>query len=235
MSQATSQSNPSASHSKRWILIGALGILVLVVGLFYRQWLPKVQQLLAGETGATKAGEAARTEQNRITIMHGPRSRRPRRCQLDRDERPGPQEHRPESAPRSKLQSFTKTISVPGMIVERPGRSTVEVTAPMTGIVTRIYTIEGEAVEPGAKLFELRLTHEELVQSQAELLQTAEELDVIGREIEAHRRADRNRRTRPASSCWNASTNSKSNKPCCARSGKPYCCMASPMTRSMRS
>jgi len=82
-----------------------------------------------------------------------------------------------------KLQSFTKSISVPGMIVERPGRSTVAITAPMTGVITRIYAIEGEAVEPGAKLFDARLTHEELVQLQADLLKTAEELDVVGREI----------------------------------------------------
>jgi multidrug efflux pump subunit AcrA (membrane-fusion protein) len=67
--------------------------------------------------------------------------------------------------------------------VERPARSVIEVTAPMTGVVTRIYPIEGEAVAPGQKLFDLRLTHEELVQSQADLLKAAEELDVIAREI----------------------------------------------------
>lgn len=81
------------------------------------------------------------------------------------------------------LQSFTRTISVPGMIVERPGRSTVKVTTPMTGIITEIYPIEGESISPGRKLFELRLTHEEIVQAQAELLRTAEELDVLHREI----------------------------------------------------
>ena len=81
------------------------------------------------------------------------------------------------------LQPFTKTISVPGMVVERPGQSVINATAPMTGIITRIYIIEGEAVQPGQKLFDLRMTHEELVQSQAELLQTAEELDVTAREI----------------------------------------------------
>lgn len=82
------------------------------------------------------------------------------------------------------LQSFSKSLSVPGMVVERPGRSVIEVTAPMTGVIKRIYPIEGEAVEPGQKLFDLRLTHEELVQSQADLLQTAEELDVTRREIQ---------------------------------------------------
>lgn len=83
-----------------------------------------------------------------------------------------------------ELKPFTRSITVPGIVVERPGRSVVQVTAPMAGIVTKIYPTEGEAVVPGQKLFDMRLTHEDLVQSQADLLRTAEELDVIGREIE---------------------------------------------------
>lgn len=84
---------------------------------------------------------------------------------------------------RVELTTFDRTIAIPGMLRERPGRSVVDVTAPLTGIVTRIYPIEGEAVRPGQKLFDLRLTHEELVQSQGEFLRVAEELDVIEREI----------------------------------------------------
>lgn len=83
-----------------------------------------------------------------------------------------------------ELTTFEKTISVPGMLRERPGRSSVVITAPLTGIVTQIYPILGEAVRPGQKLFELRLTHEELVQAQSDLLRVAEELDVVEREIQ---------------------------------------------------
>jgi len=82
-----------------------------------------------------------------------------------------------------ELTTFDRTIAIPGILRERPGRSTVDVTAPLTGIVTQIYPIEGEAVRPGQKLFDLRLTHEELVQAQGDLLRVAEELDVIEREI----------------------------------------------------
>ncbi len=83
-----------------------------------------------------------------------------------------------------ELKSFTRSISIPGIIVERPGRSMVQATAPLAGIVTKIYPTEGEAVDPKQKMFDIRLTHEELVQSQSDLLRTTEELDVIGREIE---------------------------------------------------
>lgn len=82
-----------------------------------------------------------------------------------------------------ELASFTRTIALPGIVVERPGRSLVQVTAPMSGIVTKIYPLEGEAVAPDQKLFDIRLTHEELVQAQAEMLRTIEELDVTAREI----------------------------------------------------
>jgi multidrug efflux pump subunit AcrA (membrane-fusion protein) len=80
-------------------------------------------------------------------------------------------------------QEFERTITVPGVIVERPGRSSIEVTAPLTGVVEEIRVIPGEAVTPGQLLFEQRLTHEELVQAQGDFLRTAEELDVLAQEL----------------------------------------------------
>jgi len=81
------------------------------------------------------------------------------------------------------LTTFQRTISVPGIVVERRGRSKLTIIAPMTGSVTKIFVTEGEAVTPDQPLFEMRLTHEELVQAQADLLKTAEEVDVVRREI----------------------------------------------------
>ncbi len=84
---------------------------------------------------------------------------------------------------RVEVRTFERTITVPGMVVERPGRSTLQVTAPLTGVVTRIYPLQGEAVTPSQPLFDVRLTHEELVQAQGDFLRTAEELDVTRREV----------------------------------------------------
>ena len=81
------------------------------------------------------------------------------------------------------LTTFHRTISVPGIVVERRGRSRLTIIAPMTGYITRIFATEGEAVTPDQPLFEVRLTHEELVQAQADLLKTTEEVDVVRREI----------------------------------------------------
>ena len=82
-----------------------------------------------------------------------------------------------------ELNDFQRTISVPATLAVRPGRTEITVSAPMTGLVTRIHPIQGAAVVPGEPLFELRLTHEDLVEKQSALLRLLEELDVIQREV----------------------------------------------------
>ena len=50
--------------------------------------------------------------------------------------------------------------------------------------MTQIYQTPGDSVSPGDPLFELRLTHEEVVASQVDLLATSEALDVVQRELQ---------------------------------------------------
>ncbi len=82
-----------------------------------------------------------------------------------------------------KLETFRKSITVPALIVERPGRTRVQVATPMTGVITHVHAVQGESVEPGTLLFQIRLTHEDLVQAQTEFLRMLGELDVEEREI----------------------------------------------------
>jgi len=82
-----------------------------------------------------------------------------------------------------KLETFRKSITVPAMVVERPGRTRVQVAAPLTGVITHVHAVQGEAVKPGTLLFQIRLTHEDLVRSQTEFLRTLGELDVEEREM----------------------------------------------------
>jgi len=81
------------------------------------------------------------------------------------------------------FSSFTRTITVPAIVVERPGRSQIDVVAPLTGVVIKILIIPGQAVEPKQPLFQMRLMHEELVQAQVEFLKTLEEIDVVNAQI----------------------------------------------------
>ena len=89
----------------------------------------------------------------------------------------------PEYLQPVKLETFRRSITVPGIIVGRPGRSRLEVSTPMAGVITHVHAVQGEAVDPGTLLFELRITAEELVSTQTNLLRTVGELDVENREI----------------------------------------------------
>ncbi len=80
-------------------------------------------------------------------------------------------------------QGFTRSIQVPGVVAERPGRTLVAVSAPLGGIVEEVVPLQGEAVAPGTALFVLRLTDEDLVDRQRAMLLAIEELDVVEREI----------------------------------------------------
>lgn len=84
---------------------------------------------------------------------------------------------------RVEKKPFQRSIIVPAMVVERPGRSVIRVTAPLSGVVTAIEAVQGEAVAAGQVLLAVRLTHEELVQAQADLLRSLGELDVVNQEI----------------------------------------------------
>lgn len=89
----------------------------------------------------------------------------------------------PEFLQPVKLETFQRSITVPGIIVGRPGRTRLEVSTPMAGVITHVHAVQGEAVDPGTLLFELRITAEELVATQTNLLRTVGELDVENREI----------------------------------------------------
>lgn len=78
---------------------------------------------------------------------------------------------------------YARALSLPAIVVERPGRSQKYITAPLTGLVTDIHAVTGEAVGPNEPLFEMRLTHEELVTAQTDYLQTQASLDVVRREL----------------------------------------------------
>ncbi|MFN0052649.1 MAG: efflux RND transporter periplasmic adaptor subunit [Planctomycetales bacterium] len=83
-----------------------------------------------------------------------------------------------------QTRTFVRTIAIPGIVAERRGRTKTQVVAPLTGIVTRVHVMEGETVRSGQPLFDLRMTHEDLLQAQVEFLRIVEELDVVGRELE---------------------------------------------------
>ena len=71
---------------------------------------------------------------------------------------------------------FWKTITIQGMVVDRPGFSDREVVAPAVGSVSELFHVPGDMVRPGDKLFTLKLASESLQQTQTELFKTSKNI-----------------------------------------------------------
>lgn len=78
---------------------------------------------------------------------------------------------------------FSKTHRIPAVIQGFEGRTTSRVPAPFAGVVTKIYHEPGEAVHPGASLFDVTLSLPEMMDAQLSLLKLLETKEFLEREI----------------------------------------------------
>jgi membrane fusion protein, heavy metal efflux system len=183
MAQANTISRP---HLPRAVLFIALAIVVAIIVAAVMGWVPEIRSRLAGLIGgnglnqsAADSSAADHAEDQAHGHEHGVHD--------DPDVLELSQQARRNIGLKTgsvKSQTYERSLYIPGIVVERPGQSALEVTALQTGVVTRVHVTEGEAVAPGQPLFDLRMTHEDVVQAQAEFLKTAEELDVLQQEVQ---------------------------------------------------
>ncbi|WP_437187816.1 hypothetical protein SH668x_001227 [Planctomicrobium sp. SH668] len=75
-----------------------------------------------------------------------------------------------------KPETFWRTTQVPGMVVDRPGRSDRGVVSPVTGVVTRISAFPGDTVRSGEPLFSIRLLSESLHMTQSDLFKANQDI-----------------------------------------------------------
>jgi cobalt-zinc-cadmium efflux system membrane fusion protein len=80
------------------------------------------------------------------------------------------------------LQTYLRTIQVPGVVVDRPGLSDRGVTSPVVGVVTQVHAFAGDTVRPGETLFTLRMFSEYLQKTQSELFKATRETQLIKEE-----------------------------------------------------
>ena len=154
-----------------WLVSGILIVVLLATGRF---WMPGANGLVENSLkyfrGGTTEDEKEADEGDSTSIELSAQAKR--NIGLT-DDKLG----------RVKLTTFRRAISVPAMVVERPGRTQIQVATPMTGVITHVHAVTGESVEPGTLLFQIRLTHEDLVKAQTEFLKTVGELAVERREV----------------------------------------------------
>jgi len=80
------------------------------------------------------------------------------------------------------LETYWRTIQVPGVIVDRPGLSDRGVTSPAVGVVTQVHAFAGDTVKAGETLFTLRLFSEYLQNTQSELFKATRETELVKEE-----------------------------------------------------
>jgi multidrug efflux pump subunit AcrA (membrane-fusion protein) len=90
-----------------------------------------------------------------------------------------------------KLQSYWRTIQVPGVIVDSPGQSDRGITAPVVGVVTKVHAYPGDTVKSGDVLFSLRLISEYVQNSQAELFKNTQEIKLTQEQLARLKEANR--------------------------------------------
>lgn len=169
-----------SSKPAQW---AALVLCLVVAGVFRDRWWPRVNALVDRVTKKSSSqAEAGLDEHDHAAHAEHPAGPPPAFLDLSPEAMKNlgltPDQLRPV-----ELSTYRKTISVPALIVERPGRTLVQVSTPMTGVVTEVAAIQGSSVEPGQLLFRMRLTHEDLVQTQTNFVQSLGELGVEEREI----------------------------------------------------
>ena len=83
-----------------------------------------------------------------------------------------------------KVQTYWRTLEIPGVIEDRPGLTDRGITAALAGVVTQVHAFEGDIVRPGEKLFTIRLVSEYLQQSQTDLFKATREIEILNQEVQ---------------------------------------------------
>ncbi|MBL8851313.1 MAG: efflux RND transporter periplasmic adaptor subunit [Planctomycetaceae bacterium] len=181
--------SPLSGIKPAWIRLSVLIVVLLAGGATWGKWWPMlngwVQTSLASRRPASTEEEGAAHDESDAGHEHeGHEHAHSESASLELS----PQAMRnlglSEDYVRPiKLQTYRRSITVPAVVVVRPGRTQLQVATPMTGVVTHVHAVAGEAVTGGTLLFRIRLTHEDLVQLQSDFVKSLGELDVEEREI----------------------------------------------------
>ena len=83
-----------------------------------------------------------------------------------------------------RATDYWRTITIPGVIADRPGISDRGVTSPAVGVVTEIHVYPGDTIRPGQRLATLRLFSEYLQATQTQLFKASQEANLLQKQLE---------------------------------------------------
>ncbi len=79
---------------------------------------------------------------------------------------------------------YWRTISIPGVVADRPGISDRGVTSPAIGVVSEIHAYPGDTVRPKQRLVTLRLFSEYLQAAQTQLFKASQEARLVQQQLD---------------------------------------------------
>ncbi|MCA9014876.1 MAG: efflux RND transporter periplasmic adaptor subunit [Planctomycetaceae bacterium] len=143
----------------------AIAVIVLIAGgfLLRESWLPLLEQNQSGKTkgqlvSSKKTGNKKGSDQEKIVLSD-------------------------QAIANLGLQvksvlpeTYWKTLQVPGMVVDRPGRSDRGVISPVDGVVEKMNYFPGDTVRPGDILYTIRILSETLQQTQTNLFKDTQNI-----------------------------------------------------------
>lgn len=83
-----------------------------------------------------------------------------------------------------RLTDYWRTLTIPGVVADRPGVSDRGVTSPAVGVVAEIHAFPGDTVKPGQRLVTLHLFSEYLQATQTQLFKASQEMKLVQEQIE---------------------------------------------------
>jgi biotin carboxyl carrier protein len=75
-------------------------------------------------------------------------------------------------------ETYSRTLIIPGIVVDRPGLSDRGVISPVAGVVTAVHVQPGDTLKSGEKMFSIRLLSEVFQNSQSELFRATRDLQL---------------------------------------------------------
>ncbi|MEM0924592.1 MAG: MchE protein, partial [Planctomycetota bacterium] len=145
------------------ILVGPLAVVALLLGV----WASRDRGAKSDAAADTDAETNARAPDLQILEL-GPQARRNLRL---------------KSAP-ARPTSYWRTITIPGMVEDRPGISDRGVTSPAVGSVAEIHVYPGDTVRPGEAIVSISLFSEYLQATQTQLFKAHQETLLLEQEVD---------------------------------------------------
>ncbi|MDM4015178.1 efflux RND transporter periplasmic adaptor subunit [Roseiconus lacunae] len=87
-------------------------------------------------------------------------------------------------AKSARPADYWRTITIPGVVQDRPGVSDRGVTSPAIGAISQIHVYPGDTVRPGERLVTIQLFSEYLQSTQTQLFKASEEITLLQRETD---------------------------------------------------